>query len=397
MTNRFAFSLFAFTFAILATGGCADAPTSVGARILPAGDRPLLRQDTLYAVSHSQMQAIFNTSYGGYVLVGDTANFSAWTFLQFTALPDSFYFSTISQATITMTCRYRFGSPSAPLSFDVYRAVRSWQGDSLNVDSLIQRPGDYYDPTPLTTVSVPAIADTGTIQFSIPDTALVRSWFNAYPDSLQQTYGLVLRPTNANVVRGFGSFSNTITALRPKLDIQYSLPTSSGPYTVQYGLSKFVASVPPADVLKDTSSYVYMQNGVGIRGQLLFDISRLPRSTVVNRAYLEVFLAAPQSLRTGLAPDSLSFYMATDGSLILSLARTSVALRDSAGRQYYQMDVRDYLQNWLGAPTTPRRIGLTGAAETEALDLLVINSSDSTRTPRALRPRIRLIYSSLQH
>jgi hypothetical protein len=394
MTRSTFASIFALTLAVLALGGCADEPTGVGAGILPPGDRPVLRQDTLYAVAHTTSRAIVSTRAGRYVMIGDTANYQAWSFLQFASLPDSLYFATITEAHVVLTGRYRFGSPSAPLSFDVYRAVQGWQGDSLTVDSLVQYPSTYYDPSPLASVNPGALADTDKIQIPLADTALVRSWFNAFPDSLNRTYGIILRPTNASVIRGFYSFAELDIALRPALVVQYTLPTSSGTYTAQYGLSRFLATVPTADVLKDTASYVYVQNSIVFRGQLTFDISRLPRSTIVNRAYLEVSLAPSQSLRTGLAPDSLfAVYLNASGSFVPSLIQGSLAYSDSLHRQFYQFQVRDFLQNWLASPSTPRRVALTGYTEDAALDLLVLNGSAA---PLGLRPRMRIIYSSTQ-
>jgi hypothetical protein len=392
MTVRLLIRVLPVTLFMFLPFGCSDAPSPVGARILPLKDRPVVQRDTAIAVSHSSYRTLLNTTGTSRLLLGKTGEYEAWSMLLFTSLPDSLWYgTTITEAHVELRSEYHFGDSLQSLSLTIYRAVGSFLGDSLTVDSLTNSPTTYYDPATAHPLSLGSFRDTTVV--SIPlDTGMVHSWFNPSADSAHANNGIVLQPTNTGVVKGFASFFSAVSANVPALVVTYANATSSGTFRSPYGSGRYHATIPTSSVLLDTAKYLYVQEGVSFRSLLTFDISALPRGSVINQAYAEVWLDASRSARTGIAADSLlSSFVATDGTLSAAQYHASVSLLDSAHNRFYQFDVRDIVQSWLASPAVPRRLSLVGYNETEALDRFVLWGEQA---PSGIRPRLRITFST---
>jgi hypothetical protein len=379
----------------LAVVSCSDDPSSIASGLLPNGDFPVIRGDTLFATQHSSGSAIVSNRSSGRLLLGiagidNGAQVKAWTMLRFLQFPDSLAGVTITGASIELTSCYHFGEDSlAALSFSVHEATSSWLGDSLTVDSLDQT-GSYLNSDPLESVSRSALADTDTLRFELRDTSLVREWIRAASDTTAKNEGIILRPSNSSLVKGFWSFNSMNSSNYPRLIIRYSKDGVDGTYTHSTGNSRYCAAAPAAGVITDTSR-IFIQNGVSYRGMLTFNIDSIPRSAIINQAYLDVTLDPLHSTQTGLAVDSLyAVMLSQDGSLISDSFELSRA-DGSGSSRVYSFNVRAFVQTWLLATTVPRRMALIGYDELGTLDIVALYG---TAAANNLRPRLRVVYST---
>ena len=224
--------------------------------------------------------------------------------LKFYQWPDSLIGVKITSATIQLKGVYHFGDSLAPLSFNAYRAMSnlfisdSLIYDSLNLNNVNSPNGVYYNSSPLPIQTVIPVGDTMSMTINILDTTMIREWFSTNTDTMDLNDGLVLRPTNSNIIKGFYSFSNSDTALQPTLYVNYiDTNNNSLSYSHKIGLSKYVSTVDKASLITD-NNLIYVQNGISYRGLVSFDsISKISANwpVLIYRAVLQVTLNSSQS------------------------------------------------------------------------------------------------------
>lgn len=380
-------------FALFAFSGCTDPPNPVGSKIPFAGDYSSFQIDTLYATALPSFHDIVNTNGSDRIMLGKYQTYESWICLKFYLWPDTLIGATITRATLEMKASYHFGTDTnAALPFSIYRATADWRGNTFSFDSLQQRPGDYYDGTPIGTQTLTGFSDTDWVDIDIPDTALVRTWFTTNNDTLHLNDGLILRPTtNMNIIKGFGSLANATDTLRPRLIVSFKDANGdTGTYVSTTGFSRFVSTVPTAS-FPGNGQRIYVQNGISYLGFMSFENPPVSSVPSLFKATLEVTLDSASSIFNSYTDESLFVHSigtndSTDG-LALSLSQTPVSLN---GQRVYRTNVIGFIKLWLALRST-RRIALSGVDENRALDLFTFYGSDPS-VVKSLRPRIIILY-----
>ncbi|MEK7670412.1 MAG: hypothetical protein AAB330_04135 [Bacteroidota bacterium] len=370
---------------------CMDDPNPVGGSLLPPSDLPIIKIDTMYPSSHSTSATRYLTISATRLMLGKFQNYESWALIGFT-LPESLRVAVIkiNDAKIQLRANYHFGDSLSPLSFIAHRALKSLSGDSLTLDSL--NAGGYYDPNPVSSPFNSIIGDTDKIQFSI-DTAMVRSWFVNFPDTVSANLGVVFRPTNTNVIKGFMSFSESNpTALRPQLIIQYTKGSDTGSVAISAGGARFIADISYQNLVQNLD-LVYVQSGVSYLGFLNFlNTNPIPAKASIHRAQLELTLNPGASRFNSYTVDSLVVFF-VDAFGINPLAPTDISeSKVVAGQKVYAFDIQQYIQGWVrGSPD--RSVAIQAYSFRETLDLFVFYGENSGA---ALKPRVVVTYSPTQ-
>jgi hypothetical protein len=307
----------------------------------------------------------------------------------------------ITSATILLKGVYHFGDSLAPVSFNAYRAMSnlfisdSLTYDSLNLNSVNSVNGVYYNSNPLSISTVIPVGDTALIKINILDTTMLREWFSTNTDTTNLNDGLVLRPTNANIIKGFYSFSNSDTALQPTLYITYiDTNNNSLSYSHKVGVSKYVSTVDQASLITD-KNLIYVQNGISYQGVIAFDsISKISSQWPVSiyRAVLQVTLNPSQSSSqfNPFAHDTM--YALSVGANEKSDGIASILSQrsiDSSGHPIYSFDARQIALRWLSNASI-RKVALSGYNESSSFDLHVLYGAIPDKK---LKPRIIITYS----
>ena len=395
-TKRYVF-LCIVTFFGLLLAGCSDQPNPVGASILPLTDTPKTHRDTLDAVSHKSTKAFLVTRLADRMPVGiadiqlaATVRYESWGVIKFTQFPDTLLGATIVDATVQLRSSYRFGDSLSSLSFAVYRAVGNVLGDSLTLDSVMQRRGEYLAPSPLATVSALPPGDTGLVPIAITDTAMLNAWFATNTDTIHANDGLVLQPMPSGVLKGFSTFNDGNTSWRPALVVHYIKGGQPGTYTHQTGAARYLSAVNEAGLLADPQ-LVMVQSGISYRGFLTFDISKIPNPSMVSLATLDITLDPASSRFSWTSHDSLfAGFVNQDGTVSTSSYTLSNVVASATGH-HYQFNITSFVQAWMKQPTLPRQIALSGFDENGALDLHALYGSAASAE---VRPHIVITYSS---
>jgi len=324
-------------------------------------------------------------------MLGKFQNYESWAFVSF-SLPESLRVAVmkINDAKIQFRTNYHFGDSLSPLSFVAHRALKSWFGDSLTLDSL--NAGGYYDPNPVSSPFNSIVGDTDKIQFSI-DTAMVRSWFVSFPDTVSANLGIVLRPTNANVIKGFMSFSDrNPTALRPQLMVQYSKGNDTGSVAISAGRARFITDISYQNLVQNPD-LVYVQSGVSYLGFLSFlNTNPVPAKSSIHRARLELTLNAGASRLNSYTVDSLVVFF-VDAFGVNPFAPTDISESKAlTGQKVYSFDIQQYVQGWVRGSTN-RGVAIQAYSYVETLDLFVFYGENSGAP---LKPRVVVTYSPTQ-
>lgn len=396
------FFLFVCTGTILSLFlGCNDAPNPVGAGTQPLGDYGVVHVDTFYTtVEQPTVPNLLSTGSLDRMMLGkyqaqQNQTYEAWTCLKFYSWPDELLGVTVLSATIQLRPFYHFGDSLSSLSFDVFRAKASILGDSLTYDSLNLNSNYYYDNIPINTSVTIQASDT--LCLINLDTAVVRQWLISNTDTTDRNDGLLLRPGNANVIKGFYSCNTTDTALAPTLYITYK--DTSGDivtYTHKYGLSQYVSHVDPSLFVNSSDGKIRVQNGISYQGLVAFPEISLswsnPWSVLIHKAILETTLdSASSSLRFTPFENGMLYGLSvgTDNTVDGLYYSLSTQTTNSAGQYVFQFNATGIALNWL-KNTSTRKFALSGYSTGNSFDLFTFYGAGSTIIQR---PKMIITYS----
>ena len=368
--------------------GCAETPNQVGAKLLPGKDLLKIDTTTVWAYASTSQPVIIGTASSLRLLVGKVNTTESWGLIRFAALPDTVLLLPFVSAQLNLRTIYHFGDSLAPFSLAVHNVLMNWSSDSLTMDSL-KAPG-FYESNPRGIGSFSFVGDTETITIPL-DTAMIRSW-GTVSDSLTTNFGLLLRPTNSSVVKGFGTFSQGDATLWPQLLLFFQ--GSGGvidTLTVNTGSDRFVATGPAPSWPSD-STHIYVQNGFAYRGAIDFDVSMLPPHAAIHKATLQLTSDQSRSQFNYFTVDSLqAFFVDTSGLALTYLESISEAAQIGTAK-VYQITVGSFVQRWV-AGTGKRRLVIAGFEEGSALDLFSLYGAGASK---ALKPKLTIYYSLIQ-
>ncbi len=383
------FPLFGIVSMLFLINACNDTPNSIGKGSQPPGDYGSVHVDTFYATDHSSLPHLLFTSSIDRFMLGKYKTYQAWTCLKFYSWPDSLIGVRITGATIQLKGVYHFGDSLAQLSFSVHRAMSnlflsdSLTYDSLNMNTVNSVNGVYYNTSPLSVQTVIPVGDTESISIKILDTTMLREWFSTNTDTMNLNDGLILKPTNSNVIRGFYSFNTSDTAYQPTLYIDYiDTNGNSLSYSHKVGVSEYVSTVNQASLITD-NNLIYIQNGISYRGLVSFDSIPITWPLSIHRAVLQVASYSSEFVtHDTLYALSVGSSGESDG-IAFALSQRST---DSSGHPLYSFEVRPIAIRWLSNASI-RKVALCGYTESSSFDLFKFYGNG------ALKPRIIITYS----
>jgi hypothetical protein len=291
-------------------------------------------------------------------------------------------------AQLNLRTIYHFGDSLAPFSVAIHNVLKFWSSDSLTIDSL-KSPG-FYDTKTSGIGNFSSVGDTVTITIPL-DTSMIRTW-GTVSDTALTNFGLLLRPTNSNVIKGMGSFAQGDPALRPRLILLFR--GSGGvtdTLTVGVGANRFVATGPAPNWPSD-STHIYVQNGFAYRGAIDFDVSALPLHAAIHKASLQLTIDPSLSRSNSFTADSLRAYFVTDDGTTLTYLESFSERTRVGSAKVYQFSVGPFIQRWIRGSTS-RRIVIAGFEESSALDLFSFYGAGAGK---ALKPKLTIYYSLIQ-
>ncbi len=373
--------------------GCSEDPTESNSLTssLPLTDF-IIRDTTIGASGSSTFR--HNLAMDGRInMLGQQGGYTAYTAMNFYPT----YFP-IRDTIIVLSARLklytisRFGDSIGTFSFNVYPILRSWGETTLLWDTV---QAGFYDPTS-SKGSYTGFTGPDSQQISLNlDTAMVRGWLSSAGNG--SNYGIILVPApGSTLIRGLHEFlhlyesSYDSSYFYPSLQIIAQGPTGvvdTATYT--QGIDTFVGNI---DNLNSNPSLVYMQAGVVYRSILNFDVSFIPKGSIVNSAILQVVRDPATSKLSRFSADSSvsANFLLSASDYTLYDGTTSTGLRMAGTPYTYSFDLRHAVQSWVREANYGLLLQNSATTEFSSLDLITFFNQQADA---ANRPRLKIIYS----
>ncbi len=385
-----------FAIAIMVPA-CSDTPTaltSVGEGLIQ--DAVNIRDTTLQVVSDTSFRqtvpmdssvSLFGFRGNVVELVGKTGNYTAYTALQFppSVMPNRDTINVIS-ATLNLRMVSWYGDSSGTCAFTVHKILQGWTQQRLTWDS-VQAAGFYESGIVRGSYSGPVESDTQVVSVDL-DTAMVREWIQ---NSSYTSYGILLVPAaSASVVRGINSFEQDSTSFWPSLRViaQNTAGTTLDTTVYQYGFDTFVGNV---ENLTPGPALLYVQAGIVYRSKLTFDVSSIPRGSLISSAELMLVRDALSSRVSKFSPAPLAvanvLFSDTD---YLSFESQSSSAEQVGTTDTFRIDLRHAVQSWIKQNNYGILLRASTANEFNGFSLITF--FNRTAANPAVRPTLRVKY-----
>ena len=369
---------------------CSDSPTSIGKNLL-GPDYLAIDSINSYQNSIAQTSTYYKTpirlSDSPRLLVGKYENVEASTLMRFgVVLPDTLQEAflnsnlTIVDAKIELTKEYKIGDVSSPPDFSAYFVNSGWTSYGFNADSL---PGLDFNPTEISS----NIAETDSlITFNI-DEPTINAWFSTASDTAVHTNrGIYIKPNDAaSGIIGFDAYNIALLGL-PQLNV---IVIMDGVTDTLSFISIEDVSAIKGDKPAVPAGDIAVQAGLAVNSRVRFDLSSIPKGSVINKAQLTVFIDSSATHHGDSYTNSLTAYFAIDTSINSYDTTSAVVL--SRTDNYFTGDVVRFIQSISSGYHDNNGIVLAAGGQNLGVDIFGLKGSDAADP--ALRPRLVITYT----
>lgn len=370
---------------------CADPPKSIGLGLL---DSDLInvvkinsKDDSLYQTSsYYKKQVQLGTAER--LLLGKKHNVEASLLLQFNFnLPDSIKEDLLNNnlnvisANIEMSQNYLFGDSLAAFDFTTHKINSDWS-INFDADSLPFLDYDIED------VAAGKLINDSVTSFNISN-QLIQSWLLAAADeNIPRDKGIYLKPTGeTDKVRGYQALTITFSNL-PVIRVGIEKP---GVYTdtLTFNINVDVGVVK-GDIPVISDENILVQGGLVINSRLFFDISKIPRTAVINNAELVLTIDSTESV---LGPDAIQLLQAVyllDSTNTDSLSVLVSTLSSSEGK--LQSNITSFVYRWF----TDANHGLILRVFEQLNTLELFSIRGSSAIDPSVKPYLEITYTNIK-
>ncbi|KAF0214306.1 MAG: hypothetical protein FD178_2573 [Ignavibacteria bacterium] len=382
---------------------CSDSPTSVGENLIPDQDKIKFSEYDSFLESTPQQSYTYQEKlkYGSSekVLLGKTSLGESYIVYKFFIyMPDSLLTKlannelTVTSAKMEMKSTYKLGATGAPFDYSVHQIRKAWTEDGFDKDTLKTfLETSQYDLSDVSSNRVIAQNDS-LLKFDL-STQVVTDWLKAKKDSnFTRNYGLLFKPkAGTNRFFGFDAVYTDGTSTNILLKIKYKWGTSTV-HNDSINVAPFWDVHALLGAKPVSENHIYLQGSIGVRSVLSFDISKLPKNIILNKATLELTVddnpaqtsdgtPASDSITVQTLKDSVAKELTSDSLYFAYLKRTG---------NIYSGDIAWMVQKWIKGDANQ---GIILALPDENYSASRIAIYNSKVTDKALRPRLKLIYT----
>ncbi|CUS76948.1 hypothetical protein JGI14_100829 [Candidatus Kryptonium thompsonii] len=302
--------------------GCSKEPNDVGFGLLPDNElfNVKVYEDSVEIYAENIQNFISNSS-SNILLIGNYDGISCDILIRFD-IPDTLRDIKIEWAQVRLfKSGFVMGDSTLPVHFTAHKVLSNYY-DTLYDSRII---GEFE--------SVP-----DSVNYFKIDTGVVREWLNG------KNYGLYLKSQSNGVIWGFNSLDAPL--FTPALEI--AVPKEGGGVdTIRfvYGSDGYIAKLNE----RIDTNYIVLQAGVGLRSILRFNVSKLPKNIIINRA--EVSLYLKDKRKYGERGDSLIASFITDINLVRSstggFEGDYLGLKNPVDTLEYVIPITTPVQRWV--------------------------------------------------
>lgn len=248
----------------------------------------------------------------------------------------------INSARLKLYPVYRIGdSIQTDYSIEVREILSWWESDYFNIDSL--KSSKYQIGSNQIQVSQ---SDEDSLYIIELSNEVVLNWLQIYAsDTLPKPPGILLSPSpSTKYVKGFASINSGFVITTSIIELIYSM--NSAIDTI------YISSVADLHVIEKEIPYttnkekIVLQSGLKEKALLAFDISSIPKNSIVNAAYLRIYLDKNESVLGTSYQDSIYVQIVKDSvNVVIDSASAFVLTKNSNG--YYEGNISYFVQKWI--------------------------------------------------
>ena len=378
--------------------GCHHSPSPTGLDALPGGD--LLgvlsfdsqRDSATTSVSTAQHKVTGGNSQ--FLSIGRSSEYTCAALVRWIEFPATINEGgRIVSAKLTLyAAPYGIGNLAAPVSFDVREVTSYWSShtytsDSMRAGTILTSPGSKGRFSGI-------VGDS--IEIAL-DSSMVRNWLRLMADGrYAEIRGLLLDPdAGSTSIRAFESSdvrpsSTGLNPRGPKLTLVMDLGTGRDSTISASSIEDTYALMTNNPV----PSGLVVAGGVSYRGNLTFDVSRIPAGSIVNNVALYLSLDEAACKRPYRGFDSVYVFESLSGDKDSTAVYAVTTRRDDGGRLKAEggptLPLVRAVQRWVNNPGVNHGLVLIKIDESSDLDYLAFHGPAAAEDKR---PRLVVTYS----
>ena len=369
---------------------CSDDPSSIGIDLLE-GDFVIVstfdtRDDTV-SQSSSFFKEVVPLGLSSNVLIGRRDDLEATTLMDFAffiddSLQQDFLDGniTVTHAFIELSPIYTYTDETAEYDFTVHNITSEWSITGFTSDSLANLT---YDEDDLSSNK----NFTDSIYTFDLNNEFVLQWIKiAIDSSLGENNGIYIKPTmNTGKVVGFQALtiiSSNAAKLKVVIEKQGSYVDTISAFILA-DVSAIIADLPVLPV-----EDIGVQASTTIQSKLFFDLSKVPRDIIINKAELILTEDTLSSIKGSSFNPNLTVFLITDSSDLSLDEDRAVALNKE--NNIYTGDITSFITSWI---TNEDNQGMVIKPESliDGLELFAIKGSEYPELSD--RPRLRIVFT----
>ena len=290
-----------------------------------------------------------------------------------------------------MRPRYTLGSASANFDFSVHQIRSPWSSTYFIRDSIASLRYDANDVKSGLTVD-------SLYRFNL-NTSVVKEWFKYQADTTTtpKNYGLIFKPkASTQKMCGFYSSDVTLDTSDVLLDLVLQNPSTGYIDTVLISPTYDTHVITKSTLPVSSSTDLFLEGSLALRGKLYFDISSVPRNSIISNATLELTVDASQTLDGSNTSDSVAVQTLADStSFTLSKDSSYQVILVKNGNKY-SGDIGWMIQKWIRSDLyyTNQGLYLYLADEIKSAARIAFYGSKDSNKER--RPRLKITYMQKQ-
>jgi hypothetical protein len=368
---------------------CSDEPSDIGSSLLDIDKINVIKVDSnndSLPQTSSSIKRVIPLGTSSRLLLGKYQNLTAHTLISFVFnLSDSIKQAIrkdsleVLEAKAELNLDYFYGDKNAPFDFSVFEIQSNWSSTGFTADSLAT----------LNYSSIDLSSNRNgndTAYYFILNNNIVKNWLkNAVDTTLAQNRGVLLSPSsNSEKVIGFIAFDPAFSR-DTKLRVIVRKP---GAYvdTLTALVNSDVSVVSGVNQLD--SNFITIQSSLAYNGILKFDLTSIPRGSIVNFAQLTLSVDTLQSKFGNNYFDEIHCFIITAADSFKINESNVYPLKRKGDK--YTGDVSGMIRYWLSNNPNYGLL-LKPGRELVGLEKFVIKSS--FYPIYSDRPKLEIIYS----
>jgi hypothetical protein len=368
---------------------CSDSPTSIGNKLLSPDYINVFNLDS-FQDSLQQSSTYYKTMVklgdSPRLLIGKFDNVEASTLLKFPifladSIQQAVLGSTLSivSAKVTLTREYNIGDSTGSLNYSVHFVNNDWTA-LFTSDSLATLNYNSED------ISSNRSYTDSLYTFDLNNETIFSWLMDASDTTVKTNKGIYIQPDPAsNRIVGFDAYNVDAIGL-PKLTI---VVTESGYIDTLSYISFPDVSILTGDIPIVPSEDIVVQAGLGVNSRITFDLSSIPKGSVINKAQFTIYLDSSATKTAESYSNFLTAYFAKDTTTTAYDTTSGIVL--NRVDNYFTGDIAKFIQSISSGYHENLGFVLAAGGQNTGVDIFALKGSSSSNL--TLKPRLEITYT----